>query len=788
MRKFLVIFSALGLTSTMISSVIACGSNPHQPVVEGKESQTVKDIRAESLQQVQGYVLADAYGLDLTKTTTTLNNYYVDKNYFNANTLSQANLIDVQVNGVKGSDGELLTQLVEMILNQGDSQTSPILAFLDKYKALIASLPGGLNTFPLEQYLASLPTIINLIGQQNLLIDPATSADSIATTLTTWYESQQLDNGLTNFNQATDLSELADLTVAELQSSFLVSLTSLIGYAMYPDSFTSLITPTTLPDNTTVNTYNPQALMSDNYDQAMQNFFSFVFKKGVGITPPSGYAVQSGGMLFYLGKTLKILEVLLSLYDECLNDDFVIVDGTHLFSTTITNVDYLAIIKTKKVSDQAISEKGLHLEYLLSKLGYFFNDKNEEENGYRILKLLNIFLASGGYEFSYLKQTILDLVNAYNPTIGAILALNPDLFNPLFQNFVTYLLVPLFNNTPATPSKILSDDLKELLKPFLSLLPDNWRNLIKWLDTTAAQNFLNEPWTQLYQGNWNDLVALFGANLDPLNFLFGVDHLNFHLIFNQLLVRNLMLVFFSSNLDLGRLSDLTFDGMISRIVSDLAIQNENISDQIGNIIPVDNIQTMMKLLFEKNFITDTTTSSDQSVVHQVVSHLNDLPEILPFLGYDLSQSEPYVYSQSLLGQLVYCFSPTLKANSTPSANDGKGELLNLNTLRSADPANHWALSSGIGRILGDLLNGTDYRDFVLNQVLNASWVVEKVISNYDPSNPEVLLNQTYNLIYTGNDYNLGAIAIKAINAQYQITFARVNANEKFSFKKLVRLV
>jgi len=261
--------------------------------------------------------------------------------------------------------------------------------------------------------------------------------------------------------------------VAELQSSFLVSLTSLIGYAMYPDSFASLITPTTLPDNTTVNTYNLQALMSDNYDQAMQNFFSFVFKKGVGITPPSDYAVQSGGMLFYLGKTLKILEVLLSLYDECLNDDFVIVDGTHLFSTTITNVDYLAIIKTKKVSDQAISEKGLHLEYLLSKLGYFFNDKNEEENGYRILKLLNIFLASGGYEFSYLKQTILDLVNAYNPTIGAILALNPDLFNPLFQNFVTYLLVPLFNNTPATPSKILSDDLKELLKPFLSLLPDN---------------------------------------------------------------------------------------------------------------------------------------------------------------------------------------------------------------------------------------------------------------------------------------------------------------------------
>jgi len=169
----------------MISSVIACGSNPHQPVVEGKESQTVKDIRAESLQQVQGYVLADAYGLDLTKTTTTLNNYYVDKNYFNANTLSQANLIDVQVNGVKGSDGELLTQLVEMILNQGDGQTGPILAFLDKYKALIASLPGGLNTFPLEQYLASLPTIINLIGQQNLLIDPATSADSIATTLTT---------------------------------------------------------------------------------------------------------------------------------------------------------------------------------------------------------------------------------------------------------------------------------------------------------------------------------------------------------------------------------------------------------------------------------------------------------------------------------------------------------------------------------------------------------------------------------------------------------------------------
>jgi len=91
-------------------------------------------------------------------------------------------------------------------------------------------------------------------------------------------------------------------------------------------------------------------------------------------------------------------------------------------------------------------------------------------------------------------------------------------------------------------------------------------------------------------------------------------------------------------------------------------------------------------------------------------------------------------------------------------------------------------------VLGDLLNGTDYRNFVLDQVVNANWVVEKVISNYDPTNPEVLLNQTYNLIYTGSDYNLGAVAIKAVNAQYQITFARVNAREKFSFKKLVRLV
>ena len=114
----------------------------------------------------------------------------------------------------------------------------------------------------------------------------------------------------------------------------------------------------------------------------------------------------------------------------------------------------------------------------MSKLGYFFNDENEE-NGYRILKLLNIFFASGGYEFDYLKQTVLDLVNAYNPTIGGIIASNPDLFNPLFENLVTYLLVPLFNNTPATPNKLLSDDLKEFLKPFLSLLPENLRNLIK---------------------------------------------------------------------------------------------------------------------------------------------------------------------------------------------------------------------------------------------------------------------------------------------------------------------
>jgi|GEM_PF-665147 len=472
MRKFLVIFSALGLTTTMISSVIACGSKVSQPVVVDRESQTVRAIRAESLQQVQGYVLADAYGLDLTKTTTALDNYYVDKSYFNANTLSQANLVDMQLNGVKGMDGQLLTQLLGMILNQDDEETGPILAFLDQYKSLIASLPEGLNIFPLEQYLASLPTIINLIGQKNLLSDPATSADNIATTLTTWYENQQLDAGLTNFNQATDLSELADLTIAQLQGSFLVSLTSLIGYAMYPDRFTSLIIPTTLPDSTTVNTYNSQALMSDNYDTAMQNFFSFVFKKGVGITPPSDYGIQSGGMLFYLGKTLKILEVLLSLYDENLNDDFTIVDGEHLFNTTVTNTDYLATIKAKKVSDQVLSKKGLHLEYLLSKLGYFFNDENEE-NGYRTLKLLNIFFASGGYEFGYLKQTVLDLVNAYNPTIGGIIASNPDLFNPLFENLVTYLLVPLFNNTPATPSKILSSDLRELLKPFLSLLPEN---------------------------------------------------------------------------------------------------------------------------------------------------------------------------------------------------------------------------------------------------------------------------------------------------------------------------
>lgn len=786
MKKFLGVFSALGLTTTMVSSVIACGSKVSQPVVVDQESQTVKAIRGESLQQVQGYVLADAYGLDLTKTTTTLDNYYVDKSYFNANTLSQANLIDVQLNGVKGANGQLLTQLVGMILNQDDAKTSPLLAFLDQYKDLIASLPGGLNTFPLEQYLASLPTIINLIGQQNLLSDPATSADNIASKLTTWYENQQLDAALTNFNQATDLGELADLTIAQLQSSFLVSLTSLIGYGMYPDSFTSLITPTTLSDETTVNTYNSQALLSDNYDQAMQNFFSFVFKKGVGITPPSDYGVQSGGMLFYLGKTLKILEVLLSLYDESLNDDFIIADGEHLFSTTVSNTDYLTTIKTKKVSDQALGEQGLHLEYLLSKLGYFFNDKNEE-NGYRTLKLLNIFFASGGYEFDYLKQTVLDLVNAYNPTIGGIIASNPDLFNPLFENLVTYLLVPLFNNTPATPNKILSDDLKELLKPFLSLLPENWRNLIKWLDTTDAQTFLNEPWFQLYQGNWNDLVALFGANLDVLNFAFGVDHLNLHLIFNQLLVRDLMVVFFDSDLDLGSLSDLTFTGMISKVVGDLAIQNENATTQVGNVIPFDNIQMMMKLLFEKNFIPDTT-SSDQSLVHQVVSHLNNLPEILPFLGYEVTQTEPYVYSQSLLGQLVYAFSPTLKANSTPSANDGKGELINLHTLRSADPANHWALSAGIGRVLNDLLNGTDYRSFVLDQVVNASWVVEKVISNYDPTTPGVLLNQTYNLVYTGSDYNLGPVGIKAVNAQYQVTFARVNPREKFSFKKLVRLV
>ena len=786
MRKFLIIFSALGLTTTMVSSVIACGSKVSQPVVVGQESQTVKAIRAESLQQVQGYVLADAYGLDLTKTTTTLDNYYVDKSYFNANTLSQANLIDLQLKGVKGADGEFLTQLVGMILNQDDAQSGPILAFLNQYKDLIAALPGGLNTFPLEQYLASLPTIINLIGQKNLLSDPATSANNIASNLTTWYENQQLDAALTNFNQATDLSELADLTIAQLQSSFLVSLTSLIGYGMYPDSFTSLITPLTLSDDTTVNTYNSQALLSDNYDQAMQNFFSFVFKKGVGITLPSDYGVQSGGMLFYLGKTLKILEVLLSLYDESLNDDFIIADGEHLFSTTVSNTDYLATIKTKKVSDQALGEQGLHLEYLLSKLGYFFNDENEE-NGYRILKLLNIFFASGGYEFDYLKQTVLDLVNAYNPTIGGIIASNPDLFNPLFENLVTYLLVPLFNNTPATPDKLLSDDLKEFLKPFLSLLPENLRNLIKWLDTTDAQTFLNEPWFQLYQGNWNDLVALFGANLDVLNFTFGVDHLNLHIIFNQLLVRDLMVVFFDSDLDLGSLSDLTFGGMISKVVDDLAIQNENATTQVGNVIPLDNIQMMMKLLFEKNFITDTT-SNDQSLVHQVVSHLNNLPEILPFLGYDVSQTEPYVYSQSLLGQLVYAFSPTLKANSTPSANDGKGELINLKTLRSADPANHWALSAGIGRVLNDLLNGTDYRSFVLDQVVNASWVVEKVISNYDPTTPEVLLNQTYNLVYTGSDYNLGPVGIKAVNAQYQVTFARVNPREKFSFKKLVRLV
>jgi len=148
-----------------------------------------------------------------------------------------------------------------------------------------------------------------------------------------------------------------------------------------------------------------------------------------------------------------------------------------------------------------------------------------------------------------------------------------------------------------------------------------------------------------------------------------------------------MVVFLDSNLDLGRLSDLTFAGMVNKVVRDLAIQNENVNGQVENIVPIGNIQVMMKLLFEKNFITDTP-STDQSLVHQVVSHLNDLPTILPFLGYDVSQSEPYVYSQSLLGQLVYSFSPMLRANSTPSANDGKGELINLKTLRSADPTNH----------------------------------------------------------------------------------------------------
>lgn len=65
------------------------------------------------------------------------------------------------------------------------------------------------------------------------------------------------------------------------------------------------------------------------------------------------------------------------------------------------------------------------------------------------------------------------------------------------------------------------------------------------------------------------------------------------------------------------------------------------------------------------------------------------------LGYAASDAQPglepshtYVYGQSLVGQIVYLFSPGLRAKSDPTANDKKGELIDLNTLRVVDPTNH----------------------------------------------------------------------------------------------------
>lgn len=269
--------------------------------------------------------------------------------------------------------------------------------------------------------------------------------------------------------------------------------------------------------------YNPQALIGANYDQAVQNFFSFVFKKTPSTT--EGYHNQPDGFVYYLVKTIKVLEVLISGFDESLNETFTIIDGDYLFNSTIKNTDYLAKTTTKKVSELPLSETGLHLEYLLSKLSYFFNDQNEE-NGYRLLKLINLLFAPAGYEFPDADQGTTGsgdgstenfnkedegeeiqrfpglnrmLTNILTPVLGDILGDGvSEVSAMVLKDVVPQMLIPLLMDGIGDPNKVVEgvdEDTRETIEGLIEagIIPKSVVSFFMWLTSDEAQTLFNHP-------------------------------------------------------------------------------------------------------------------------------------------------------------------------------------------------------------------------------------------------------------------------------------------------------
>lgn len=110
--------------------------------------------------------------------------------------------------------------------------------------------------------------------------------------------------------------------------------------------------------------------------------------------------------------------------------------------------------------------------------------------------------------------------------------------------------------------------------------------------------------------------------MDDFSKKINVEQLNLHTLFNEALVRDLIITFSGKDFDLGSLTDLSVDGLISKVGQNFMISKTTSAEQVGNVLPVKVIQQMLQLFFGRNYIKEGISLRNQSLLRQLITNIN----------------------------------------------------------------------------------------------------------------------------------------------------------------------